>query len=339
MVVIYEQWGPLAGAASGCLEEVLGQFDALYLNYVWLLAFYGGCQSLPGVAPEPGPGYSTHARRVVLLHQAQRDQPEAETLVYSVDCAPDHDVPVKALEVVPQGEDVVTEGEPIDGARSFKARPAKVETPQFIFDPESEYVGVLFPGQKKPTVFKNAKQAFQNVLAPMNPAHEQTKDQITAAKNRREAEFKEKKLTAEIHDKAHEAAMKQFEFDGYYQPASFDKAKYDQAYRQYVSRATGADPAEVKAPAEPSEQEKKARALPEGIYTGDKPPKGYPNARRGKNGGWYVKRGNGWAPILKGKKKKAPKSKSDLSAAGVSFPPARRNVVRKKVPPFGLSGS
>lgn len=238
--------------------------------------------------------------------------------------------------LVPQGEDTITEGEPVDGARSFRGRPGQVETPQFIFDPDSEVVGVLFPGQEKPTVFKNSKQAFQNVLAPMNPAHEQTKDQITAAKNKGELEFKSKKLTADVHEKGHQAAMKQFEFDGYYQPARFDKGKYEEAYREYVSRATGQDPASIQPPPEPSDEEKAAPELPEGIYTGDKPPKGFPGAKRGPNGGWYVKKGKGWAPIIggkKGKKKAAPpKPKGEMQHAG--FP----KTVRKKVPAFGEYG-
>lgn len=232
--------------------------------------------------------------------------------------------------LVPQGEDVITESTTEGGARKFTGRPGAVETPQFVFDPDSEVVGVIFPGQEKPTVFKDAKQAFQYVVAPINPANEQTKDQITAAKNKGELAFKNKKLTADIHDKAHEAAMKQFEYDGYYQPASYDPDKYEDAYRQYVSRATGADPAEVEAPPEPSEEQKAAPVLPEGIYQGDKPPKGFPGAKRGPNGGWYVKRGKGWAPIIskgKGKKKKAaPSPKGSMQSAG--FP----NIVRKKVP-------
>ena len=232
--------------------------------------------------------------------------------------------------LVPQGEDVITESTTEGGARKFTGRPAEGQVPQFIFDPESDYVGVLFPGQEKPTVFKDARQAFENVLAPMNPRNEMTKDEITAAKNKGELQFKNRKLTADIHDKAHEAAMKQFEFEGYYQPAAYNPEKYEEAYRQYVARATGQDPAEVEPPPEPSEQEKSAKAIPEGAYTGDQPPKGYPNARRAKNGAWYIKRGKGWAPILQGKKKKpAPKGKGQMSHAG--FPP----VVKKKIPPYG----
>jgi len=234
------------------------------------------------------------------------------------------------------GEDVVTEGEPVDGARSFKGRPAAVEVPQFIFDPDSDYVGVVFPGQKKPTLFKNAQQAFQNVVAPINPAHEKTKDQITAAKNTKEAQYKEKKLTADIHKDAHEAAMQQFESDGYYQPALYNKEKYETAYADYVSRATGRDPGEVQPPMDPTEKQKKAKA-PAQIYRGDEPPKGYPGAKRGKDDGWYIKKGKGWAPILRGKsqtKKKTGKLQP-MQSAGINAPAGGKNIVRKKVPARG----
>jgi hypothetical protein len=240
-------------------------------------------------------------------------------------------------QLVPQGEDVITVSTTEGGARKFTGRPGQAQVPQFVFDPDSDYVGVIFPGQEKPTVFKSPKEAFQNVLAPMNPAHEQSKDQITAAKNRGELQFKDKKLTADIHDKAHEAAMKQFEFEGYYQPASYDPEKYENAYRQYVSRATGEAPERVPPPPEPSEEEKSARSAPKGAYTGDKAPKGYPGAKRAPNGAWYIKRGKGWAPILQGKgkaEKKKPAAKGrQMQNAGINVQASTKpDVVRKKMP-------
>ena len=228
--------------------------------------------------------------------------------------------------LAPESADVITEGEPVDGARSFKGRK---DVPQFIFDPESDYVGVVFPGQEKPTVFKDSQQAFQQVLAPMNPAHEKTKDQIASEKNTSEAQYKRKKLQADVHKDAHNAAMKQFEADGYYQPALFDQKKFDAAYKDYVTKATGEPPAEVP---KPTAKEKKARAIPDNIYKGDKPPADFPDARRGKDGGWYVKKGNGWAPILEGKKK-MKKSEDPMTSAGVPFRGAGgKTVIRKKAP-------
>jgi hypothetical protein len=254
--------------------------------------------------------------------------------------------------LVPQGEDVITESTTEGGARKFTGRPAEGQVPQFVFDPETDYVGVIFPGQEKPTVFKDAKQAFENVLAPMNPRNEMTKDEITAAKNKGELKFKNRKLKAENHFKAHEAAMKQFEFEGYFQPAAYNPEKYEDTYWRHIGRAEGMSPEEAKQtfepPPDPMTTEQSAKGpgakgkgnadLPKDVYTGDQPPKGYPNARRHKNGAWYIKRGKGWAPILQGKgkgkkKRPAPKAKGQMSHAG--FPP----VVRKKVPPYGIGGS
>jgi hypothetical protein len=241
-----------------------------------------------------------------------------------------------------RGEDVITEGERIDGARSFKGRPPGAnQTPQFVFDPDSDVVGVTFPGQEKPTVFKNAEQAFQNVLAPMNPAHEKSKDQIAEAKNKGELQFKNRKLDSENHWKAHEAAMKQFEFDGYYQPASYNQEKYEAKYADTMARLTGKHPGEIEPPPEPTDEEKEAKAGGQDFYSGSAPPKGIPGAKRGKDGNWYVKKGKKWYPVLKGKKKKGKAGK--LKTAGVSLPSPKgstgsrfssqsqpRGIIRKK---------
>ena len=245
-------------------------------------------------------------------------------------------------ELIAQGEDVITEGEPVDGARSFKGRPGKQNIPQFIFDPDSEAVGVMFPGQDKPAVFKNAEEAFKNVLAPMNPAHEKSKDEITFAKNTREADYKDRKLKADIHKDAHTAAMEQFKRDGYYQPAVYNKEEYDAAYKDYISKATGKDPSQIDPPPEPTEEEKQG-GQPE-IYRGDAKPKGFPKARRGKDGAWYIKKGKGWAPILNGKGKKKKAAKGKMKSAGFTPPPPgntggvagkweQPTVIRKKIPP------
>jgi hypothetical protein len=235
-------------------------------------------------------------------------------------------------QLAPQGEDVITEGEPVDGARSFKGRPAQAEVPQFVFDPDTEYVGVTFPGQEKPTVFKNAEAAFQNVLAPMNPKHEKSKDQVAENKSVREAKFKEKKLSAETHFNAHEAAMEQFNADGYFQPALYDKAKYDAIYADHISRATGQAAEDVKVPPVTA-KDKKARSIPKNIYRGKGPPKGHPNARRGKDGGWYVKKGDGWEAVIDDKKKKkAPAPKEEMSNAGINFRGSGKTVIRRKMP-------
>lgn len=137
------------------------------------------------------------------------------------------------------GEDLITEGEPVDGARSFKARPGASNLPMFIFDPDSETVGVTFPGQDKPAVFKNAEEAFKNVLAPINPANEQSKDQITAAKNKGELDFKDRKLKSENWAKADEAGRAHAIQDGVFQADLFDPEQYKIDTAEYMAAAEG----------------------------------------------------------------------------------------------------
>lgn len=245
------------------------------------------------------------------------------------------------VRMMPDLGDVMNEGVTEEGARSYTGRPRNREVPQFIFDPDSDYVGVIFPGQKKPTVFKNVEQVFQNVVAPMNPAHEKTKDQIQAEKVTKEARFKNKKLTAEIHKEAHNAAMERFEADGYYQPALFNQEEYDRVYTDYINKATGGSATQQNKGGSSGAR----KSPPSNIYRGEDPPQGFPDARRGKDGGWYVKRGKGWAPILEDSESNKPvkpdiKSppKKPITKAGVDFP-KRKTVVRKKIPPRPAQGA
>jgi hypothetical protein len=230
-----------------------------------------------------------------------------------------------------RGEDVITEGERIDGARSFKGRPPGAnQTPQFVFDPDSDVVGVTFPGQEKPTVFKNAEQAFQNVLAPMNPAHEKSKDQIAEAKNKGELQFKNRKLDSENHWQAHEAAMKQFEYDGWYQPSAYNQEKYEAKYADSMARLTGKHPGEIEPPPQPTDEEKAAKApskrTPRGRekYQGDKPPPQFPNAQQDEDGTWFIMKGNKKYPIIK--KKGKGKKKGQMQSAGVGLPSPKGDI-------------
>lgn len=203
------------------------------------------------------------------------------------------------------GEDQVSYETLEDGTRKVTARPGKREVPQFIFHPDG-YVGVQFPGEEKPVVFKNADEAFTNVVAPMNPQKWDSigkttpKDRVTAAKNEAEADYKDRKLQADIHADAHEAALQQFEADGYYQPALYNEDAYWKSYNEYVRRATGQEPV-VKGGdqgARPSGTERGGQPMQ---YKGDDAPQGFPGARRGPRGGWYVQKKGKWYPILEGK--------------------------------------
>lgn len=239
-------------------------------------------------------------------------------------------------------QDVVSFGTTKEGYRSVKARPQTRQVPKFIFHPDG-YVGVVFPGKDKPVVFKDAQEAFTRIIAPMNPQRltqkpGTAKDLVAEEKNLMEADYKRKKLQAEIHKDAHEAAMKQFEADGYYQPALYDDKKYWKAYNDYVQRATGEPPKTAQG------QPKQGRAATSGKpkqYRGEQPPEGFPNARRGPRGGWYIQKKGKWYPILEGQeqspaappkqarppgKKRKPKrsplptAKAEaMQAAGVSF--------------------
>lgn len=233
-----------------------------------------------------------------------------------------------------QGEDVITEGQPVDTeagpggttmpARSFKGRPGASNIPQFIFDPDSDVVGVVFPGQKKPTIFKSTEQAFQNVLAPMNPKFEKGKDQITSAKNKAKDKLDRDKYEMEIHKVADEAGNRHATRDGYFQPALFSQEQHDADYEEAAARARGQEsPRAIKQRAETEKRESeeakakkdeaarsaKKRTRPSGTYKGKGPPKGYPNARKAKDGNWYIKKGGKWAPILDDDVKKKPKPK------------------------------
>jgi len=274
-----------------------------------------------------------------------------------------------------QGEDVVTEGEPVDAepgpggttmpARSFKGRPGEAKIPQFIFDPDSDTVGVIFPGQKKPTVFKSTEQAFQNVLAPMNPKFESTKDQIAADKNEAKNKLDQDKYALDLHKAADEAGRAHAMRDGYFQYALFSQEQYDNDYGEYAAKAKGKESPRAIKQREETERveaqevadrkEKEARAaasegedpgIPDGAYMGKQPPKGFPNARRAKNGVWHVKRGGKWVPIVdddvedekKPKKQKPVPTlpKHPMTSAGVSvFNQVRGDeeptVIRKKI--------
>jgi hypothetical protein len=202
---------------------------------------------------------------------------------------------------MPRGDDTITYGRTEGGARKVTARPEERDTPSFTFHPDG-YVGVTFPGQEKPTVFENQEEVFKTVLAPMNPDRWTSKpgtakDVVTSAKNVREAEFKDKKLQADVHDKAHESAMKQFYVDGYYQPSLYKEKEYWDDYNSYVQRATGTVPKKRPQGAEG----KGGRTGPPRQYKGDDAPKGFPGARRGPRGGWYMQKKGKWYPVLDGK--------------------------------------
>ena len=231
-----------------------------------------------------------------------------------------------------QGEDVITEGEPVDmepgpggttmPARSFKGRPGNANIPQFIFDPDSDVVGVVFPGQKKPTVFKSTEQAFQNVLAPMNPKFESSKNQITSAKNEAKSKLDQDKLAFDLHKSADEAGRAHAQRDGYFQYSAFSQEQYDRDYEEYEAKAKGEEsPSAIRQQAETDKQAKEeeqakkdeaARSAKQGkagenAYSGKTPPKRFPNARRAKDGKWYVKRSGKWVPVLNDEAKEKPK--------------------------------
>lgn len=250
--------------------------------------------------------------------------------------------------MVPVGEDEITYETLADGTRKVTGRPPAAEVPEFIFHPDG-FVGVTFPGQSKPVVFQNVEDAFKNVIAPMNPDRWDTKpgtakDKVTSAKNEREAAFKEKKLQAEVHGDAHEAAMAQFEADGYYQPALYNEDKYWDAYNSYVERATGTPPRIERGA-------KGVKGAEDGSpeqYKGDEAPEGFPGARRGPRGGWYVQKKGKWFPILKGKesspvapeqpgpggRKPMPQTAGveaeDIQASGVTLPAGKKPKKAKK---------
>lgn len=270
-----------------------------------------------------------------------------------------------------QGEDVITEGEPVDAepgpggttmpARSFKGRPGNANLPQFIFDPDTDVVGVVFPGQKKPTIFKSTEQAFQNVLAPMNPKFEKGKDQITSAKNEKKNKLDQDKLDFERHKEADKAGRAHADRDGYFQYSAFSQEQYDSDYEEYVAKAKGEEsPKAIRQQAETEKREAedaktkkdeaaksaKQRKRPSGTYKGKGPPKGYPSARKAKDGNWYIKKGGKWAPILDDDVKKKPKPKKQkpvpsppkhpMTSAGVNvFNQVKGNegptVIRKKI--------
>jgi hypothetical protein len=271
-----------------------------------------------------------------------------------------------------KGEDVVTEGEPVDQeagpggttmpARSFKGRPGNANVPQFIFDPDSDVVGVIFPGQKKPTVFKSTEEAFQNVLAPMNPKFETDKDKITSAKNEQKNKLDQDKYALELHKAADEAGRAHAMRDGYFQYALFSQEQYDNDYGEYEAKAKGSEsPRSIRQRAETEKQETEdaeakkvaaARASKRGepaepqadSYSGKSRPKGFPNARRAKNGVWHVKRKGKWVPVLDDEVKDKPKRqkpvpsppKHPMTSAGVNvFNQAKGNegptIIRKKI--------
>lgn len=274
--------------------------------------------------------------------------------------------------LVPPGEDVVTEGEPVDmepgpggvtdPARSFQGRPTQPEAPQFIFDPDSEVVGVIFPGQQKPTVFKNVEEAFKNVVAPINPAHEKTKDQIAENKATGQINMDRAKLDAKVYAEAHEAGRQHAMEDGYFQSDLFDPEKYERVKADYIAGAAGKEyPSTIKARKEEKarataekaraaaqkkvEEEKQAKAeekkkrlekIPKNAYRSDKPPPGFPNAKKGKGeyaSNWYVKEGDKWVIVLDPDAENEDMQSAGLPSkrGGPSYQP-RGAIIRKKVP-------
>lgn len=199
------------------------------------------------------------------------------------------------------GTDDITYGETEEGARKVTARPSEKEMPEFIFHPDG-YVGVMLPGRKKPVVFRDAEEAFKNVLAPMNPQRYQKKggvtekDLVNERKNLRTADYNERKLKADIHADANEAAMQQFERDGYFQSATYDEDAYWKVYNDFVEQATGL---KSRGPDPGAKGGGKEGAPVQ--YRGDEEPKGYPGARRGPKGGWYIQKKGQWFPVLEGK--------------------------------------
>lgn len=220
-------------------------------------------------------------------------------------------------------EDEITYGETEGGARKITARPSEKEMPEFIFHPDG-YVGVMLPGRKKPVVFKDAEEAFKNVLAPMNPQRYQkkggatAKDLVNERKNIRTAGYQDAKLRADIHSDAHEAAMQQFERDGYYQAATYDEDAYWKVYDDFVLRATGQG---SRAPKGGGEGGGKQGSPAQ--YRGKEPPKDFPGARRGPKGGWYIQKKGKWHPVLEGK---------EQAPGGPAAPP------KKARPPAGKPG-
>lgn len=246
--------------------------------------------------------------------------------------------------LAPTGEDEITYETLEDGTRKVSAAPMQRDVPQFIFHPDG-YVGVQFPGEDKPVVFKDADEAFKNVVAPMNPDRWDSttkgtaKDKVAAAKNKREADYKDKKLQAEVHDKAHAASMAQFEADGYYQPALYNEDKYWEAYNNYVEKATGSPPVIDRG----DQGVKGAEGGQPEQYTGDDAPEGFPGARRGPRGGWYVQKKGKWYPVLKGKEKApgqpGPKGRKpmtadtdEMQASGVNVPAGRKKAKAGRQP-------
>ncbi len=227
------------------------------------------------------------------------------------------------MKLMPEGAgDVITRGTTEEGVTKVTARPGAREVPKFTFHPDG-YVGVTFPGQKKPVVFQDAQDAFTKVIAPMSPSRYQTtgarpQDAVAERKNVREAKYKRDKLQADIHADAHEAAMQQFEADGYYQPALYNEEKYWNAYNSYVERATGAPPPRAK-------QQRQGGGIPK-QYMGEDPPEGFPNARRGPRGGWYVQKKGKWYPVLE-QNTEAPAAKEPKAS-----PPGPRGPGRKPMP-------
>ena len=252
------------------------------------------------------------------------------------------------------GEDLLTEEEPVDGARSFKGRPGASNLPKFIFMPDSDAVGVIFPGQEKPAVFKSSEDAFKNVLAPINPANEKTKDQITAAKNKGDLDFKERKLKSDNYAKADEAGRRHAMRDGVFQSELFDPQQYEIDSAEYMAGAEGRESPRAIRAREKAEKEAKAaeikkkrsKQIPDNAYRKKAKPPGFPDARRGKGGAWFVKKGDQWIPLVdddveeeqeKEKEKKRMKSagapfNSQTQPRGVVTKKKTGKVVRKKVP-------
>lgn len=188
--------------------------------------------------------------------------------------------------LMPEGQtDEITYDKTEEGVRKVTARPGKKDMPEFVFHPDG-YVGVQLPGRTKPVVFENAEEAFKTILAPMNPQRYQQKkgatekDLVAERKNIRTADYQERKLRADIHADAHEAAMQQFERDGYYQAATYDEAAYRKVYDNFVEQASG-----LTARESAGAHRAGKKGTPD-QYRGEKPPKGVKGARKESDGTW-----------------------------------------------------
>jgi hypothetical protein len=152
-----------------------------------------------------------------------------------------------------------------------------------------------------------------------------------------------------VHYKAHEAAMSMFEAVGYYQPAIYNEEEYQTAFDRFVQRATGTQPPKARARGGDGAGRGRGGGQPK-QYMGDKEPQGFPGARRGPRGGWYIQKKGKWYPVLEGKeqspaappdRERAPGRKPmdkerqtadnelEIQASGINLTPEQRGRVEK----------